>query len=223
MRNYLAELKPGGYYHVYNSANGREKLFTRTDNYRYFLSKYFENIAPIAETYCYCLMSNHFHFMIRCKDDLEIERFFLERCNNVNIISAYKKGNNAEREKILTDFNSRQFSNFFNGYTQAFNKQEKRRGALFMRPFKRILLDTDEYKRSVVIYIHNNPVEAGIIKNPRDYAHSSFRVINDILETGNLPDNFNLQLSGITDLFGTIENFNLLHSHQPTCPTSGNV
>ncbi|HRP60464.1 MAG TPA: transposase, partial [Vicingus sp.] len=52
------------YYHIYNRANGSEKIFLNEENYLFFLQKYIEYIHPIAETYCYCLMPNHFHFLI---------------------------------------------------------------------------------------------------------------------------------------------------------------
>ena len=61
-------LLPGRMYHLYNHANGEESLFREDDNYRYFLHKYVEHISPIAETYAYCLMPNHFHFFVRIVD-----------------------------------------------------------------------------------------------------------------------------------------------------------
>ncbi len=72
MQDTKAILIPEGTYHIYNRANGNESLFFREDNYLYFLEKYKEYISPVAETFCYCLMPNHFHFLIRIKSENEL-------------------------------------------------------------------------------------------------------------------------------------------------------
>jgi len=51
-------------YHIYNHAVGNENLFRCDENYRYFLKKYAEHISPIADTFAYCLMPNHFHLSV---------------------------------------------------------------------------------------------------------------------------------------------------------------
>ena len=65
-------LQPETVYHIYTHANGFENLFNNDDNYSYFLKKYIEYIDPIAETYAYCLMPNHVHFMIKIRSEKEI-------------------------------------------------------------------------------------------------------------------------------------------------------
>jgi putative transposase len=61
-------LEPEQYYHIYNRGNSGEPLFREARNYRYFLKLYANYIEPIAETYAYCLLGNHFHFLVRIKD-----------------------------------------------------------------------------------------------------------------------------------------------------------
>jgi putative transposase len=61
-------LCPGVFYHIYNRGNNRENIFREERNYAYFLQLYTRHIAPIAETYAYCLLKNHFHLLIRVKD-----------------------------------------------------------------------------------------------------------------------------------------------------------
>ncbi len=60
-------------------------------------------------------------------------------------------------------------------YTQRFNRTEKTDGALFRGRFKAILVDADNYLLSVSKYIHRNPVEASLVKNPDNYPWSSYR------------------------------------------------
>ncbi|MFN2158185.1 MAG: transposase, partial [Anaerolineae bacterium] len=52
------------YYHIYNRGNNREDLFRSDDNYRYFLRLYADHIEPVAVTFAYCLMPNHFHAVL---------------------------------------------------------------------------------------------------------------------------------------------------------------
>ena len=48
-------------------------------------------------------------------------------------------------------------------------------GHLFERRYRGILVDNDAYWLTLVRYIHLNPVEAGIVKDPADYRWSSHR------------------------------------------------
>jgi REP element-mobilizing transposase RayT len=66
-------LEPGHYDHIYNRGNNRENIFVEERNYVYFLKLYANHIEPIAETFAYCLLRNHFHFLIRLKDDTRLD------------------------------------------------------------------------------------------------------------------------------------------------------
>lgn len=55
-------LEYGLYYHIYNRRNNRETLFRIPRNYHYFMELYAKHISPIADTFAYCLLPNHFHF-----------------------------------------------------------------------------------------------------------------------------------------------------------------
>ena len=66
-------LENGKYYHIYNRGINSDILFKENDNYEYFLRLYDTHIDPIAETYAWCLMKNHFHFLVRIKDVDEID------------------------------------------------------------------------------------------------------------------------------------------------------
>ncbi len=72
MKNITTRLQPGRYYHIYNRGNNRENLFLEERNYSYFLRLYEKHIGPIADTYAYCLMRNHFHFSVRMKETSQV-------------------------------------------------------------------------------------------------------------------------------------------------------
>jgi hypothetical protein len=70
---------------------------------------------------------------------------------------------------------SQQFSHCFNSYAQAYNKTYKRKGSLFKESFQRRLIDSDEYLRTAISYVHFNPVKDGFVRLPQEWKHSSFR------------------------------------------------
>lgn len=58
-------------------------------------------------------------------------------------------------------------------YTQRFNRAHGRDGPLFRGRYKALVVDAQEYLTAVVRYIHLNPVEAGLVKEPQAYPWSS--------------------------------------------------
>jgi REP element-mobilizing transposase RayT len=156
---YLLPLQTNNYYHIYNRAVGRDNLFFNEGNYEYFLKKYTKYISPIADTFAYCLLPNHFHVAIRIKSSQDI-----------NLQSGFRNLTGVDKSKLL----SKQFSNFFNSYTKSLNKQQKRSGTLFDRAFKRLLISDKEYFQNIIHYIHFNAVHHGFVRDLRDWRHSSF-------------------------------------------------
>jgi REP element-mobilizing transposase RayT len=145
-------------YHIYNRANGSDRLFRSPENYRYLLEKYQQHILPIADTFCYCLMPNHFHFLVRIKPEDELRAAF-------------------PKFKTLEKLPSKAFSNLFSAYTQAFNKRQDRMGSLFMKNFKRKKITDRSYLINLVRYIHNNPIEANLCDHITDWKYSSYHII----------------------------------------------
>ncbi len=189
-------LQPETTYHVYNRANGDEKLFCSQDNYNYFLQKYIQYISPVADTFCYCLMPNHFHFIIRIKSE-----------DAITNLQGFQNLEGLKRENI-EGFLSKQFSNFFNSYTKALNKQQNRKGNLFMHTFKRKKVDNTFYLRKLVHYIHFNPIEAGMCKAPDKYFNSSYRSLISNAKTL-------LKREETISWFDDLDNFKFIHNHPP--------
>lgn len=188
MQNKTDILIPEVTYHIYNRANGHERLFMSSENYRYFLQKYREHISPVAHTFCYCLMPNHFHFLIQIKREEELQA-----------LEAFPKFETLE--KLL----SKQFSNFFSAYTQAFNKHYNRKGSLFIKNFKRKAVRDEAYLKKLVHYIHHNPVEAKLCNHPEDWKHSSYPLLLD--NTKPFPERDEL-----IRWFGDLDNFKYCHA-----------
>ncbi len=117
----------GNIYHYYNHANGNDNLFVNEGNYRYFLKKYAEYLFPVFDTFAYCLLPNHFHFLIRVKKEEE----------NPN---GFEKPLGFRFNKL-----SHRVGSFQNAYTKAFNKQQNRKGSLFMQSFGRKAAEDEIY------------------------------------------------------------------------------
>ena len=59
-------------------------------------------------------------------------------------------------------------------YTVNFNKRHRRVGHLFQGRFKAILVEKENHLLELTLYIHLNPVRAGLAVLPEDYAWSSY-------------------------------------------------
>jgi len=59
-------------------------------------------------------------------------------------------------------------------YTQFFNRDQTRDGALFRGRYKAILVDADAYLLHLSSYIHRNPLEARMVERLEDYPWSSY-------------------------------------------------
>ena len=95
------------FYHIWNRGVDRCDIFRVPDNFRYFLSKYGQYVNPVAETYAYCLLPNHFHFLIRTlSHDEQKERW---------------TGQQTEAPFHFQE-PSQAIANLMNGYVRAFNR-----------------------------------------------------------------------------------------------------
>jgi putative transposase len=63
-----APILANGIYHIYNRAVGFENLFTSVRDHLKFLDNVKENILPHCDIYAYCLLPNHFHFLLQVKE-----------------------------------------------------------------------------------------------------------------------------------------------------------
>ncbi|MGE5394274.1 MAG: hypothetical protein ACM3P1_05970 [Candidatus Saccharibacteria bacterium] len=69
---YITPLTYGDFFHIYNRGADRCDIFKSVDTYKRFLALYDEYISPVADTYAWVLMRNHFHLLVRIKMKEEI-------------------------------------------------------------------------------------------------------------------------------------------------------
>ncbi len=143
---------PNNLYHFYNRGNNKEKIFFAQENYLFFLEKIKSHILPFADIICWCLMPNHFHFMIYTKETLKGKEL---------------------NESIGVMLRS---------YTRAINKRYDWTGSLFQQRSKMKLISNSGkhyrdgfYDLNCFYYIHQNPLISGLVKKMEDWEYSSFR------------------------------------------------
>jgi len=156
-------LQSDTYYHIYNHANGDDNLFREEKNYHFFLRKYHQHNDVIADTLAWFLMPNHFHLLVKMK-------------SAEAIAAADPKFQTLDQLEAQTAFLSKQFSNFFNSYTQAFNKVYKQRSSLFIKNFKRKKAVDDDYLRNLILYIHLNPVKHDFVNKIDRWPWTSWHI-----------------------------------------------
>ncbi|OGE64776.1 hypothetical protein A3I48_00160 [Candidatus Daviesbacteria bacterium RIFCSPLOWO2_02_FULL_36_7] len=96
----------GEYYHIFNRGNEKRNIFTQPRDYKRFLKTfhYYQFTGPkpsfsrfaksdlnsfkpnqdkkLVEIICYCLMPNHFHFLVRQLKEKGISVFISQLCNS---------------------------------------------------------------------------------------------------------------------------------------------
>ncbi|MBX9782601.1 MAG: transposase [Chitinophagaceae bacterium] len=193
MPDYHIPLQPECIYHILSRANGNEKLFLNSNNYSFFLQRFEKHVSPVADTLCYCLLPNHFHFMVEIKSLPAIEAHFKE----------VKKDKSLD-ESVLSDFIMERFSNCLNSYTKSFNKMYNRKGSLFIDYMRRVKVETEEQFRQTVFYNHKNAVHHGLVKQINDWPWSSYHLFANKLPSW-------VQTEKVLGYFDTLEGF--LHYH----------
>jgi putative transposase len=183
-------LENGKYYHIYNRGNNGIDLFFEIENYNHFLRLYAKYIDPIAETYAWCLMKNHFHLLVYIKETHEIDITTLEHSST-------------DKPKLINP--SKQFSNLFNAYALAINKRYNRTGSLFEKNFRRKVVSSEVYFQKLIFYIHNNPVHHKFTQHIIEYPWTSYGTVISTKTT-------KLQRDKVIEAFGDVENFKYYHS-----------
>jgi REP element-mobilizing transposase RayT len=192
MKHTTSPLLPGMDYHIYNRGNNRENLFLERRNYPDFLSLYARHIGPIADTYAYCLMPNHFHISLRIKTEEEWH----------NTSQVLKTRDVSLKPKKFDPSHS--FANLFNAYAKAINKGYGRTGSLFEERFGRIPITDDAYFTHLIFYIHYNPRKHGLVDDFRDWEWSSYRALVGKGKT-------RLKRNDVLNFFGGVDEFKKFH------------
>ncbi len=143
-------------YHIYNQGNNKQTIFQDDADYIYFLKKVRDELLPNCNILAYCLMPNHFHFLLNITE---------------NAVEKIKLGS-IEIDKV-----SNAFRKILSNYAQYFNEKYKKSGSLFRQKTKGKCLTLDNSQNYPLIcfnYIHQNPYKANLISNLEFWQYSSY-------------------------------------------------
>jgi len=144
---------------------------------------YEKHISPVAETFAYCMLRNHFHIAVRIRSEDEIQKTLRVSSKNQDQVKQSNSSNRDEGQSrkplgsISDNYASQRFSNFFNAYAKSINIAYTRTGSLFEHPFGRVPVTDDRQFWTVIAYIHQNPQKHKFVKDFRDWKYSSYGVI----------------------------------------------
>ena len=163
---------PEGLYFISFATIGWVDVFTRRE-YREILLEsieYCQNNKGL-ELYAWCVMSNHVHLIIKAEEGFVLPDIIrdLKKFTSKKIIKAIEENpQESLKEWMLTIFkNAGEYNS--NNKEYQFWQQHNKPIELYTAPVISQKLD----------YIHDNPVEAGIVESPEQYLYSSARNFND--------------------------------------------
>ncbi len=203
-----ANFSPDTFYHVYNHAIGNENLFRKQDNYLYFLKKYAQYIEPVCGMYAYCLLPNHFHLLLKVRNEAELLDFYLRKHSLELNPAKLEQLEHAPQTIDLHKLVMQEFQNWLDGYTKAFNKMFKRKGGLFLHFLKRKEITSSAYLQKVAHYIHYNPVHHGFCQEVLDWEFSSIHAF--LAEKKS-----NVEREGVLQWFNNEQSFWAFHQLMP--------
>lgn len=139
-------------YHLYNRSINKEILFKEGDDYLRFLAMTRKQLLENCNILGWCLMPNHFHFLIYINDNSILK----------------KKVGGLELQALQIGIR-----NLLSSYSKYYNFRYNRKGNLFQQKTKSKLVESDAFQ--VLCYIHQNPWKAGLVTEMEEWTFSSFR------------------------------------------------
>ena len=188
---------PEQFYHLYNKVVSGTDLFIEANDYWEFMERYSKYFSSYFETYAYCLIPNHFHFLIKVRNEVIIK------------IAIAKEGTTASKNYLsgtfsLNEFLENQFSRCFSGVSMRYNNRHNRVGPLFKQGIKRVALNKYRTFEQQMHYIHLNPIHHFLVNKIEDWPYSSYiSYISDVKTQ--------LPRLEVLDKFEGVENFISFH------------
>lgn len=142
-------------YHIYNQGNRKQPVFYKRDHYIRFLKFVRKYISPNCTILAYCLMPNHYHFLIQTTE---------------KSIAPKKVGN------IISSELSNGFRMLQSTFAQVINTERAETGSLFKQKAQAKEINEEDLNLIHVFnYIHQNPVAASLVKEISEWEFSSYR------------------------------------------------
>ncbi|MBN2728315.1 MAG: transposase [Bacteroidales bacterium] len=194
----------GKFYHVFNRGNNKDIVFFDKDDYKYFLELYKIFVSSVATTHSWCLMKNHFHFLVQIKEQNEIG-YLNPKFAKSNDLKTKWSTSKTLSEPPSSDAERSwkkpkpglQFRHLFSTYTVYINRKYGRTGSVLEKKYEKKIISDYNYLTEAILYINNNPVKHGIVKSAERYKWSSIHEI--VNHENSVIENFELLWSVFND------------------------
>lgn len=185
-----SEFQPGQHYHVVMKANNHDLLFKDSGDKTVFLDRICRFILPCAEVTSFVLMDNHVHLLLRVHPEQVLRKLPIQLHLAYNTLTAadmedYLRGKTEIRfpketkpyqgslHKLLVSC----IRGLKISYKSWYNNKYQASGTLWSRKKANVLLPNEEDVYRTIAYIHNNPVQHGIVEEAGDVQFSSYTEI----------------------------------------------
>ena len=170
--NYNSKILGGNTYLIYNFGNNDQLLFYISRNYKEFEELVYNHISLYFNVLAYCTLPKRYCFLVQIPERVT---YYVDPDDEeeINVYSV-----------VLTDpveigdYFVKQFSRVLISYSQKIKKQEKIKGSLFAKPYKRYLVDTSNLDL-FIFYTHYLPERFQESEDFRKYRYSLFRNIDN--------------------------------------------
>ena len=157
-------LVPNQIFHVYNRGNQRQTIFFERAHYLFFLRKVRIYLRPYCSILAYCLLPNHFHFLIKT--------------NALTVAPAEALRRHTDQPKVDMNNFAHGMKMLLSAYTKGVNKQLGLTGSLFTQNTRARQVSsersTEDYSLFCFHYIHQNPATAHLVEDLARWEYSSF-------------------------------------------------
>jgi putative transposase len=198
---------PNNYYHIVFKAVDEIRLFKQARDHNIFLERFNFFTADFIDTWAYCMLNNHVHFIVKVKSKEEIIKNVLAIVDEKRTLSMQKFLTNSNEEIFLDEMIERQMNRFMVSYVNLYKRNYNHHGGMFQSPFKRLAIHDESYLQQAIIYVHANTVKHNLPYNFKDYECCSYKKIVSSNET-------DVTYKAVIEFFGGKEKFELLHEEQ---------
>jgi REP element-mobilizing transposase RayT len=196
-RHFLFPDSQAGVFHVVSRLAGRAYYLEEENGREEFVKmmRAYEDVCGV-EVLTYCVMSNHFHLLVRVPHrpdgfdvPLEVVVARLERALGETAAGELRKQlefwRTTKNEAAIEEWRQRQLARMFSlsefvkrlkfRFTRWYNQKTGRKGVLWESRYTSVIVEEEERAlRTMAAYIDLNPVRAGMVADPADYRWSGY-------------------------------------------------
>lgn len=205
------QFEVGHLYHIYNQGNNQQKIFFERAHYLFFLRKMRIYLLPYCDILAYCLMPNHFHWMVRVNavevsvgvetETVGVTQSDTNSLSTIETVGVTQSDTDSlcrAKERTLND----SIGILLRSYTRAINKQLSRSGKLIREKTKAECL-TRQTGVSPTFYTTRSGTIINIDHPEKEYPQQCFDYIHqNPVKAGLVKEAMNWEFSSAPDFSG---------------------